>query len=99
MFQNLFTNVVSSLRDMVGGISQFFKCRSVCCNNIQIYKTNYCSVGAEIKNRWTREVTPSVESPTTKKSQTVFLHLKINKILLIIYQNVLCVILCLCQVS
>ena len=72
MFQNLFTNVLSSLRDMVGGISQFFKCRSVCCNNIKIYKPNYCSVGAEIKNKWARNVTPSVESPTTKKSQTVF---------------------------
>ena len=82
MFQILCTNVLSSVRDMVVGISQFFKCRSVCCNNTKIYKPNYCSVGAEIENRWIREVTPSVESPTTKKSQTFFFIQKINNILL-----------------
>ena len=72
MFYKLFTNMVSSISDMMGSVSQYLKCKSMCCNNINIYKPNYCSVGAEIKNRWTREVTPSVVSPTLKKSQTVF---------------------------
>ena len=37
MFYNLFTNILSSIADMIGGISRDFKCRSMCCNNINIY--------------------------------------------------------------
>ena len=72
MVYNLFTRLLTYVSDMMGGISQYLKCSSMCCTNINIDNPNSRCTQGEIFNRWVRATTPSVESPTLKKSQTVF---------------------------
>ena len=83
MFYKLFTNMASalcvnfadaksSIGDMMGGISQYFKCRSMCCTNINIYNPNSCCIQGEIFNKWVRATTPGVESPVKRNTEKFY---------------------------
>ena len=72
MFYNLFTNIASAISDMVGSMSQYLKCRSLCCNNINIYNPSSCCIQGEIFNKWTRCTTPGAESPQSKRGDTAY---------------------------
>ena len=63
MFYNLFANVLNGIRTFTNDAVNYLKCRSMCCNNINIYNPKSCCVQGEIWNKWVRASTPSVESP------------------------------------
>jgi hypothetical protein len=62
MFYNLFTSILNGIKGFTNDVANYLKCRSMCCNNINIYNPKSCCVQGEIKNRWVRATTPSVES-------------------------------------
>ena len=39
--------------------AKYFKCRSNCCNNINIYTPKSCAIMNGASNRWMRTVTPN----------------------------------------
>ena len=45
--------------DAIGSkLTDYFKCRSNCCNNINIYTPKSCAIMNGASNRWMRTVTP-----------------------------------------
>ena len=69
-------NIISSLLTMIQtlgtNLSNAFKCKSACCNKVYYNNSSKCAAFGNIYNKWTREFTPTVESPTHKKSQSAF---------------------------
>jgi len=61
----MFSNVLPVLGrikqclDLLGdNISNYFRCRSICCNNINIYTPKKCAIMGSVSNRWMRAITP-----------------------------------------
>ena len=78
MFLNILNKALTALTDVFGSVSQFFKCRSSCCNNINIYKPNSCCVQGDIINKWAKTSTSDVESPIRRNATEKFFTPKIN---------------------
>ena len=46
--------------DAIGSkLTDYIKCRSNCCNNINIYTPKSCAIMNGASNRWIRAVTPN----------------------------------------
>ena len=72
MFYNIFSTILNGIRTFANDAANYLKCRSMCCNNINIYKPNTCCVQGKISNRWIRATTPGVESPLRRDKTTYF---------------------------
>ena len=51
-------------------MANYVKCRSDCCNSVNIYTPNPCFGKAEMFNKWIRATTPTVDSPVMKKKDS-----------------------------
>ena len=40
-------------------LADYMKCRSNCCNNVNIYNPKNCGIMGGVSNRWIRAVTPN----------------------------------------
>ena len=68
MLQILLT-IFEAIKNVKANISNIFKCRSSCCNRIVFVNNNRfskCNSFGDIYNRWNKETTPAVESPSSK---------------------------------
>ena len=68
MLYNILTSIYNGIRTFASDASNYLKCRSMCCNNINIYNPKTCSVQGDtnILNRLARVMTPLAESPVRK---------------------------------
>ena len=71
MLYNLFTNILNGLRAFADDAVNYLKCRSMCCNKINIYNPKSCFQG-DIQNRWTRASTPGAGSPVRRDTSSKF---------------------------
>ena len=72
MFANLFEIILNGLRSFSSDVNNYVRCRSICCNNVNIYNPNSCCVQREIFNKWVRATTPSAESPIRRDKTEKF---------------------------
>ena len=42
-------------------LTDYIKCRSNCCNNINVYTPKNCAIMGSISNRWMRATTPDIK--------------------------------------
>ena len=72
MFYNLITSILNGIKGFTNDVANYLKCRSMCCNNINIYNPKSCCVQGNIMNRWTRATTPGAESPVRRDTSMKF---------------------------
>ena len=74
MLYNILTSIYNGIRTFASDASNYLKCRSMCCNNINIYNPKTCCVQGDtnIFNRWARATTPGAESPVRRNKTTYF---------------------------
>jgi len=76
MLYNLFTSILDGIRAFTNEAANYLRCRSMCCNNINIYNPKSCCVQGNIMNRWARATTPGAESPVRRDTSMKFFHSK-----------------------
>ena len=61
--------IFEAIKNVKANISNIFKCRSSCCNRIIIInkRCSKCNSFGDIYNRFQKQTTPAVESPSSKK--------------------------------
>ena len=79
MFYNIFDSILNGIRTFANDAANYLKCRSMCCNNINVYNPKSCCIQGEIFNKFTRTRTPSVEAPIAR-DKTAYFTPKINNI-------------------
>jgi hypothetical protein len=67
MFGAILTSMWSMIQSFGSNLSNAFKCKSYCCNKVVINNSTRCNAFGDIYNRWTRELTPSVETPSRRE--------------------------------
>ena len=85
MFYNIFGSILNGIRTFASDAVNYLKCRSMCCNNINVYNPNLCCVQGSMSNRrnsrncesntssmWSRASTPAAESPIRRDKTTYF---------------------------
>ena len=72
MFGTILTSIWSIMQTIGTNLSSALKCKSYCCNNVVINNSTRCNAFGDIYNRWSRELTPSVESPKRKNKSKYF---------------------------
>ena len=66
MFGAILTSMWSMIQSFGFNLSNVFKCESYFCNKVVYNNPSRCNAFGDIYNRLTRELTPSVESPTRR---------------------------------
>ena len=58
-----------ALQNVGANITNMFKCRSQCCNKISIIinKFSKCNSFGDIYNKWNKQTTPTVETPSRRE--------------------------------
>ena len=71
MLYNLFTNILNGIRAFADDAANYLKCRSMCCNKINIYDPKLCCSQGDIQNKWIRATTASIESPVRRDTSSI----------------------------
>ena len=69
MLQILLT-IFEAIKNVKANISNIFKCKTSCCNRIIIVNNKRflkCNSFGDIYNRWNKQITPAVESPSRRR--------------------------------
>ena len=65
MLYNLFANILNGIRAFSNDVANYLKCRSMCCNRINIYNPKSFCFQGDIQNRWSQSSTP-IKKDSTK---------------------------------
>ena len=72
MFGSILTSIWSMIQNVGTNLSNAFKCKSYCCNKVVYNNSSKCNAFGDMYNKWTREVTPRVESPKRRNNSQYF---------------------------
>ena len=60
-FLPLLTGIKQCFDNLGGKLTDYLKCRSSCCYQVNVYNPKNCAVMGGVSNRWMRATTPDIK--------------------------------------